>query len=69
VWEFKQIKDLYLRIVASRNVFIKFIHEVQCATRLPAERTHEVYKVYYRFKRFQIEWRSRDGVEELKSLI
>jgi len=29
VWEFKQIKDLYLRIVAPRNLFIEFILEVR----------------------------------------
>jgi len=39
VWEFKQIKDLYLRIVAPRNLFIEFIHEVRSAARLPIERT------------------------------
>ena len=46
VWEFKQIKYLYLRIVAPRNLFIKFIHEMRSATRLPIERTWEVFKVY-----------------------
>ena len=35
VWEFKQIKDLHLRIVAPRNLFIEFIHEVRSATRSP----------------------------------
>jgi len=36
VWEFKQIKDLYLRIVAPRILmFIEFVHEVRSATRLP----------------------------------
>jgi len=39
--EFKQIKDLYLRIVAPRNLFIEFIHEVGSATRLPIERTRK----------------------------
>jgi len=34
VWEFKQIKDLYLRIVAPCYLFIEFIHEVRSATRL-----------------------------------
>ena len=29
MWEFKQIKDLYLRIVAPRNLFVEFIHEVR----------------------------------------
>ena len=28
-------KDLYLRIVAPRNLFIEFVHEVRSATRLP----------------------------------
>jgi len=42
VWEFKQIKDVNLRIVAPRNLFIEFIHEVRSATRLPIERTWEV---------------------------
>ena len=41
--EFKQIKDLYLRIVAARNLFIEFIHEVRVATQLPIERTWEVF--------------------------
>jgi len=43
VWEFKQIKDLYLRIVAPRNYFVEFIHEVRSPTRLPIERTREVF--------------------------
>jgi len=29
VWEFKQIKDLHLRIVAPHNLFIEFMHEVR----------------------------------------
>jgi len=29
-------KDHYLRIVAPRNLFIEFIHEVRSATRLPS---------------------------------
>jgi len=32
VWEIKQINDLYLRIVAHGNLFIKFIHEAQNTT-------------------------------------
>jgi len=39
MWEFKQIKDLYLRIAAPRNLFIEFMHEVRSATGLPTERT------------------------------
>jgi len=35
VWEFKQIKDLYLRIVAPRILFIEFIHEVRSMTDSP----------------------------------
>jgi len=35
-------KDLYLRIVAPRNLFIEFVHEVRSATRLPIERTENV---------------------------
>jgi len=31
--------NLYLRIVAPRNLFIEFIREVRSATRLPIERT------------------------------
>jgi len=42
VWEFKQIKDLYLRIVAPRNLFIEFIHEVRSDSLL---RTWEVFAV------------------------
>ena len=38
MWEFKQIKDLYLRIVACCNLFIEFIHEVRNTTWLPIER-------------------------------
>jgi len=29
VWEFKQIKDLYLKIVAPRNFFIEFMDKVR----------------------------------------
>jgi len=47
----KQNKDLYLSIVAPRNLFIEFIHEVRSATRLPIERTREVLAVCWRFKR------------------
>jgi len=46
----KQNKDLYLSIVAPRNLFIEFIHEVRSATRLPIERTREVLAVCWRFK-------------------
>jgi len=42
VWELNQIKDLHLQIVAPRNLFIEFIHEVRSATRLPTERTENV---------------------------
>jgi len=38
-----EIKDLDLRIVAPRNLFIEFIQEVQSATRLPTERTQKVF--------------------------
>jgi len=38
-----QIKDLYLRIVAPRNLFIEFIREVRSATRLPMERRRKVF--------------------------
>jgi len=31
VWEFKQIKDLYLKIVAPRNFFIEFMDKVRDA--------------------------------------
>jgi len=37
VWEFKQIEDLYLRIVATHNLFIEFMHQVWSTTRLPIE--------------------------------
>jgi len=40
----QKIKDLYLRIVAPRNLFIEFMHEVRSATRLPIERTGEVFQ-------------------------
>jgi len=29
VWKFKKINDFYVRIVAIRNLFIEFIHEVR----------------------------------------
>jgi len=32
VWEFKQIKDLYLRIVEPRKLFVEFIHMVRSTT-------------------------------------
>jgi len=41
MWELKQIKDLYLRIVATYNLFIEFIDEVRSATRLPIESTRK----------------------------
>ena len=41
MWELKQIKDLYLRIVAPCKLFIAFIHEVQSMTQLPIERTQK----------------------------
>jgi len=37
MWELKQFKDLYLRIVAPRNLFVESIHEVRSATLLPIE--------------------------------
>jgi len=46
VWKFKQIKALYLRIVAPRNLFIEFVHEVPSAARHLIERTRYVFKVY-----------------------
>jgi len=52
------MKDLYLRIVAPHNLFIEFIHEVRSATRLPVERTWEVFQVDLRFQRQE----SRPGV-------
>jgi len=41
VWEFKQIKDLYLRIVAPCNLFIEFIHDVRSVAQLLIERTQK----------------------------
>jgi len=41
----KTNKDLYPRIVAHHNLFIKFMHEVRSATRLSIERTWKVFKV------------------------
>jgi len=43
VWEYKQIKDLYLRIVAPHNLFIEFMHEVRSATRSPTERMRKKF--------------------------
>jgi len=35
VWQFKQIKDIFLRVAAPHNLFIEFIHEVRSATGSP----------------------------------
>jgi len=43
VWEFRQIKELYPRIVAPCNLFIEFIHKVPSATRLPMRERGKVY--------------------------
>jgi len=43
VWEFKQMKDLYLRIVAPRNFFIEFIHEVRSWPDSPLRERGKVY--------------------------
>jgi len=40
----QKIKDLYLKIVAPRNLFIEFIHGVRSATRLPIDRTRKSLK-------------------------
>jgi len=32
-------------IIATRNLFVEFIHEVRSATRLPIERTWKVFAV------------------------
>jgi len=40
------MKDLYLRIVAPRNLFIEFMHEVPSATQHLIERTRYVFKLY-----------------------
>jgi len=37
--------NLYLRIVAPHNLFIKFEHQVQSAIQLLTERTRKVFKV------------------------
>jgi len=39
------MNDFYLRIVAPCNSFIEKMHEVRSATRLPIERTWEVFAV------------------------
>jgi len=54
VWEFKQIKDLYLRIVAPRNLFIEFTHEVRSATRLPLRECGKSLKFIKDFKGFRL---------------
>jgi len=46
MWEFKQIKDLYMTIAAPRKLFTEFIREVRNNTRLPIERTQKVFEVY-----------------------
>jgi len=53
VWEFKQIKALFMRIVAPRNLVIQFMHEVRSATRLPIERTQKL-KFINDFKRARL---------------
>jgi len=49
VWEFKQIKDLYLRNVAPPNLFIEF-NTTRGAKRLPIRRTWKVFALCERFK-------------------
>jgi len=51
---FKEIKDLYLRIAALRNLFIEFKHEVRSATRLAIERTQESLNFIKDFKRARL---------------
>jgi len=50
VWENKQFKDLYLRIVAPRNLFIEYIHEVRSAPRPPIKITQKVLKFIKDFR-------------------
>jgi len=61
MWEFKQTKDFYLRMVAPHNLFIEFVHEVRSATRLVIGRTWKSLKI----KRCFIKWRGPDRAEEL----
>jgi len=37
MWKFKQSKEIYLRIVTPRNLFIEFMLEMRSATRLAIE--------------------------------
>jgi len=57
VWEFKQIKDLHLRIVAPHNLFTKFIHKVCSMTRLPIGRTWKVFEFVKDLKGFRLSGR------------
>jgi len=50
VWEFKQIKDLYLRILAPRDLFIEFMHEVRSVTQLPLRECRKSLKFIKDFK-------------------
>jgi len=54
----QKIKDLYLKIVAPRNLFIEFIHGVRSATRLPIDRTRKSLKGAWLNGRVQIEQRN-----------
>ena len=46
MWEFKQIKDLYMTIAAPRKLFIEFIREVRNNIRLSIARTQKFFEVY-----------------------
>ena len=58
------IVHTYLRIVAPRNFFIEFIHEVRSATRITIERTRKCLLKIEKVLEL-IKWRSPDRAEEL----
>jgi len=47
MWEFKQIKDLYLRIVTPRNLFIEFTRAFCEARSNPLEVTNSANSAVY----------------------
>jgi len=49
-----KLKNLYMRIVAPRNLFIEFMHEVRSATRLPLRECRKSLKFIKDFQRARL---------------
>jgi len=45
VWEFKQVKDIYMRIVAPRNLFIEFMHKLLAQPNSPLRECGKSLKI------------------------